>query len=387
MNKKLSFSRLFLKNFKSNILKYITIIFFFGSIFIVPITTLYTPDKKISEIENKVLTQFPEFSFSSIKSKRFMKNFDNYTSDQFPFRTDFIKLKNMYNYTIGNREFRDIYIGKNGRLMEKFIFNKDIIDKNISQTIDMSKYLYDNYNISSKLMVIPTSIAFYEDVLPSWSYTDSQKSSLNYIEKKINSNLSKLSFYTPYNVLSKNKDKYIYFNTDHHWTQLGAKIAYDNMYNNLDTKLYNDYYKVADNFYGTYYSKAILPQIKDDAIFAYKNYDNFKMSMDFSKTFNTLYDEDKLNGKNKYQYFLHGDPGFAVIEGNSSKLNEILIFKDSYAHSFIPFLTNNYSKIHVVDPRYYNLDVKDYLNNNKNIREVLFINNLQTFNSHKLYKK
>ncbi|MBO3443016.1 DHHW family protein [Clostridium sp. CCUG 7971] len=388
MNKKLAFNSSLSKNFKSNILKYITIIFFFGSIFIVPIITLATPDKKINEIENKVLTQFPEFSLPSIKSKRFMKNFDNYTSDQFPFRTDFIKLKNMYNYTIGNREFRDIYIGKNGRLMEKFIFNKDNIDKNISQTINISKYLYDNYNINSKLMVIPTSIAFYEDLLPSWSYTDNQKSSLNYIEENINSNLSKLSFYTPYNILSKNKDKYIYFNTDHHWTQLGAKITYDDMYNNnLDNKLYSNYYKVADNFYGTYYSKAILPQIKGDAVSAYKNYNNFKMSMDFSKTFNTLYDEDKLNGKNKYQYFLHGDPGFAVIEGNSSKLSEILIFKDSYAHSFIPFLTNDYSKIHVVDPRYYNLDVKDYLNNNKNIREVLFINNLQTFNSYKLYKK
>ena len=109
------------------------------------------------------------------------------------------------------------------------------------------------------------------------------------------------------------------------------------------------------------------------------------MTMDFSETFNTLYDESKLNGKNKYQYFLHGDPGFSVIEGNSSKPNEILIFKDSYAHSFIPFLTNDYSRIHVVDPRYYSLDIDDYLNNNKNIKEVLFINNLQTFNSEEIY--
>ncbi|WP_042271356.1 DHHW family protein [[Clostridium] dakarense] len=386
MNKKLAFNKSLSKSFKSNLLKYITIIFFFGFIFIVPIVTLSTPDKKINEIENKILTQFPEFNLSSIKSKRFMKNFDNYTSDQFPFRTDFIKLKNIYNYTIGNREFRDIYMSKDGRLMEKFIFNKDIIDKNISQATMLSNYLYDNYNINSKLIVIPTSIAFYEDLLPSWSYNDSQETSLNYIEGNINS--SKLSFYNPYSILSKNKDKYIYFNTDHHWTQLGAKIVYDDLYNyNLDGYIYSNYDKVSDNFYGTYYSKAILPNIKGDAIFAYKNYNNFKMSIDFSKTFNTLYNEDKLNGKNKYQYFLHGDPGFAVIEGNPSKHNEILIFKDSYAHSFIPFLTNDYNKIHVVDPRYYTLDIDDYLNNNKNIKEVLFINNLQTFNSDELYKK
>lgn len=63
---------------KSNVLKYLTIIFFLGCIFLVPIITLISPDKKISEMENKILTQFPEVSLDSIKSKRFMKNFDNY---------------------------------------------------------------------------------------------------------------------------------------------------------------------------------------------------------------------------------------------------------------------------------------------------------------------
>lgn len=315
-----------------------------------------------------------------------MKNFDNYTLDQFPFRIDFIKLKNIYSYAIGNREFRDIYIGKNGRLMEKFIFNKDIMNKNISKVSNMSKYLSDNYNIRSKLMIVPTSIAFYEDLLPSFLYTDSQKIALNYIDDSISYDLDKLKFYTPYDVLYDNKDKYIYFNTDHHWTQLGAKIAYNDLYDKFDDNLYDNYNKVSDNFYGTYYSKALLPNINADSIYSYKNYNNFKMSMDFSDTFNTLYDESKLDGKNKYQYFLHGDPGFLVIEGNKVKSNEILIFKDSYAHNFIPFLTSDYGKIHVVDPRYYTLDIDDYLNDNKNIKEVLFINNLQTFNSDDIYK-
>ena len=95
-----------------NLLKIITIAFFLVFIFSVPIITLITEDKKISEIENKILTQLPRISFENISSKRFMKNLDNYTSDQFPFRTNFIKLKNTYNYIIGQREFRDVYVGK-----------------------------------------------------------------------------------------------------------------------------------------------------------------------------------------------------------------------------------------------------------------------------------
>ena len=106
-----------------NLLKFITIIFFLTFIFSVPIITLFTEDKKISEIENKILAQLPRISFENICNKKFMKNFDNYTSDQFPLRANFIKLKNTYSYIIGQREFRDIYVGKNSRLMEKYEFS------------------------------------------------------------------------------------------------------------------------------------------------------------------------------------------------------------------------------------------------------------------------
>jgi len=369
------------------LLKFITVAFFLIFIFSVPIITFFSEDKKISEIENKILTQFPRLSLDNIYSKRFMKNFDNYTSDQFPFRPSFIKLKNTYSYIIGQREFRDIYIGKNNRLMEKYEFNKKAVDENISNILSMSYYMYEIKNIKSKLMVVPTSIAFYKNDLPSFSISDNQKDSLDYIDKNI---LDKnyISFYTPYNVLDKNKNKYIYFNTDHHWTQLGAYISYLDMFNYKynDKTLFNNYKKVSNDFYGTYYSKALLPMIKGDSIYSYSDFNNFKIEINFDETYNTLYDNSKLKGKNKYQYFLHGDPGFAVISGNKNKSNEIIVFKDSYAHSFIPFLTNNYGKIHVVDPRYYNIDLEDYLNENPNISDALFINNIQSFNSN-FYKK
>lgn len=366
----------------NNIFKYITVIFFTGFIFIVPIVTLTTPDKNVSEIENKILTSFPEISFEGIKSKRFMKNFDEYTSDQFPLRTNFIEVKNFYNYLLGSREFRNIYIGKDNKLMEKFVFNKDIMDKNISQAINLSEFLEDNYNIKSKLAIIPTSIAFYKDLLPFYATSDNQLDTLNYINNTLYS--SSLDFYTPYNILQSNKEKYIYFNTDHHWTQLGAKLAYEDMYNiNISDKSYK---KITDDFYGTYYSKVLLPQVKGDIIYAYKDFNNFNINIDLSNNFNTLYDNTKLKGKNKYQYFLHGDPAIGVIEGNKNSNKEILVFKDSYAHSFIPFLTSNYKKIHIIDPRYYNLNLNDYLKENNNISEVLFINNIQTFNNEYLYK-
>ncbi|MGL4796869.1 MAG: hypothetical protein ACRC1Y_02470, partial [Paraclostridium sp.] len=101
-------------------MKKFIVVFFILFIFLIPIFTLLTPDKKFSETENKILQRFPEVSFDSIVSTKFMKDFDKYASDQFPLRVDFIKLKNMYSYAIGNREFRNIYINDDNRLFEKF---------------------------------------------------------------------------------------------------------------------------------------------------------------------------------------------------------------------------------------------------------------------------
>ncbi len=370
---------------KNYIHKGLIVAFFILFIFIIPIINIFTEDKKISELENKILTQLPELSFNSIKSKRFMDNFDKYTSDQFPLRSDFIKLKNSYSYAIGHREFRDIYISSNNRLMEKFIFSNDIINKNIDGINNIANHLNLTKDIKSTIMVVPTSIIFYENELPSFILTDNQVDTLEYINKNVSSDYT--YFYTPYDILNTYKNEYIYFNTDHHWTQLGAYISYLDMfgYDMDDSVLSNNYINVSNNFYGTYYSKALLPNIKPDSIYSYQNYNNFDIEIDLSSKFSTLYDDSKLDGKNKYQYFLHGDPAFCVIEGNPNKSDELLIFKDSYAHNFIPFLTSNYKKIHVVDPRYYNINLDDYLLQNKGINEAFFINNIQLLNSDFVY--
>ena len=364
------------------LLKYLTIALFMGFIFIVPIITLATPDKKVNEIENKILTQLPQLSINNIINKKFMNEFDKYTADQFPMRTDFIELKNSYSYVSGQREFRNIYLTKTGKLLERFTQNTDMINNNISTILNISNTLNADYNIDTKLMVVPTSIAFYNDELPSWAITDDVKSTINYINSKFN-NTNLVDFYTPYKVLEQHKNNYIYFDTDHHWTQLGAKLAYEDMYN---TKVSSTPTKVTENFYGTYYSKALLPNVNGDSIYAYLDFNDHKIDIDLSYTYDTLYDDTKLRGKNKYQYFLHGDPAIAIIDGNTNSNDEILIFKDSYAHSFIPFLTSNYKKIHVIDPRYYNVELYKYLDENTGINEVLFINNIQTFNSSPIFK-
>ena len=63
-------------------------------------------------------------------------------------------------------------------------------------------------------------------------------------------------------------------------------------------------------------------------------------------------DLDKFKGSDKYSAFLWGNNGLTkVINENISeerKGSSILIFKDSYANSFIQFLSYNYEIIDII---------------------------------------
>lgn len=321
-------------------------------------------------MENKILQKFPRFNYDNIKSGKFMDDFDKYMSDQIPERNTFLYAKNRFNYILGNREFRDVYISKSGRLLEKYTEDKDIIDYNIKKINDIC----NNLNIKKNLFLVPNSISLYKDELPSYYPTDSQEESIDYIKK-----ISEIDTYSPLSILHKYKDEYIYYNTDHHWTQLGAKLAFEDFY---DKKVNFEYSLISKNFYGTYYSKVMIDSVKPDSIYSYLELNNFKNEFD-GITYSSLYDDKKLDGKNKYQYFLNGDPAEGIIYGNGT--GKILVLKDSFAHNFLPFLTEIYEKIYVLDPRYSNKDISEYINEN-NLEEVLFLFSLSTINSNKIFK-
>lgn len=329
-------------------------------------------DKTFSEIENKILSKSPKLTIESIKSGSYMKDFDKYVVDQFPDRIKIIWLKNKLMNSLGYSEFKNIYIGKTGRMLEKFKTNLDIVNSNL----EIMNKMKDYFDIESVGMFIPNSIAIYKEELPFYAITDSQESLLNYI-----SNNYKGEFYTPYSALMDNKNDYIYFNTDHHWTQLGAKIMYEDYY---DKKVEMNYEKVSSNFLGTYYSKVLINKNKADEIYSYADLKNYEIEHDEQNSM-SLYDESKLKGKNKYQYFMNGDPAISLIKGEGE--GEILIFKDSFAHCYIPFLTKEYSKIHVIDPRYSNLDIVEYIKENNNIEKIYYIYSLTTLNSNDVFGK
>ena len=85
-----------------------------------------------------------------------------------------------------------------------------------------------------------------------------------------------------------------------------------------------------------------------------------------------------MEGKDKYQVFFGGNHAMVDITTTNDKGRKLLIFKDSYANCFVPFLIPYYTEVVMIDPRYYYDNIQTMVAN-KGITDVLFLYNMDTF--------
>lgn len=355
-------------------------IFFISILILVFGVNIISKDNKFSETENRVLQEMPKFTLDRLLDGRFFKKFDKYKSDQFTNRDFFIKVKALTDLSIGKREINDVYFCDDEYLIENFSpMSNDLINKNIKSINDFSNKFKDS-NIF--LSVVPTSISILEDKLPSFANNVSQTDYISNFYNNLNSEVKSIDVYK---ILNSLKNDYIYYKTDHHYTTFAAHEIYNNLKEPMNLTPSNitfTPYTVSDNFNGTLSSKSGFNPNTNDSIDIYlpKNSD-IKTSVSYiesQKKSTSLYNLDKLSTKDKYAVFLDGN--HPIIDINTSVKNDkkLLILKDSYANALIPFLVHHYSKITVVDPRYYYGDFYSLMEENK-FDDILIYYNANTF--------
>jgi hypothetical protein len=140
---------------------------------------------------------------------------------------------------------------------------------------------------------------------------------------------------------------------------------------------------VTEKFRGSLYSKILDADSAYDSIWTYNDFDA-PMLVDNETIYDSIYDETKLSEKDKYAYFFGGNYGEIYVDGTGE--GNLLLVKDSFANSFVPMLTQDYDTIYMVDLRYYNGDMTEYLTEH-NITEVLVLYNISNFISDRnIYK-
>lgn len=219
-----------------------------------------------------------------------------------------------------------------------------------------------------------------------------EKQNISDIYKNIGKNVRTIDVTA---TLEKHKSEYIYFGTDHNWTALGAYYAYCDFCTAAGIKpvsLQSLSKGSIKNFRGS-----LCTATKTD-----KNINGNKVLYSHPDTVTyytmpgnytcTLLENGKSSpeevpliatfaeGSNAYSAFIWGDNPYMQIKTSLKTGRKLCIIKDSFGCAFAPFTVNNFDEVYVVDPRFYNGNVIDFIKKNK-YTDVLVINSVMTANT------
>ena len=189
------------------------------------------------------------------------------------------------------------------------------------------------------------------------------------------------------NALCAHMDEYIYFNTDHHWTGLGAYYAYEafcEQTGQTALQLSSCIENKIEGFEGSFINEAEELADNIDTVsywtLPYQTHAMCQHEAGDQLTEASIYQKG-MEGSSAYLTFINGDSSL-FIEYNDENKNgkKIAVVKESFGNAFVPYLTYNYEEVHVIDSRYYDGSLKDYMQEN-GITEILFLNNIMSANN------
>lgn len=379
----------------------ITIVFI-GFFVLISGVSLIIKDREFSPNENRYLAEVPELSWDNIMSGKFQDGLEDYLRDQVCFRDGWITVKTGIQKACGDTDIGGAYVGKDGYDFEK-ITPEDVDEKQVDRNI---KAVEDYFMTASEtidkqklsFLLVPTSGLVMQEKLPKNARLFDQAKYIDQVQKA----MKDYNFVDVRDTLMDHNDEYIYYKTDHHWTSAGACLAYDAWSERTggEAETEDGLVKnvVSDKFRGSLYSKILDADSAYDEIWTYGlqkdeafGSKDCTVTIDEKQQLDSIYDDEKLQEKDKYAYFLGGNYGQVHIQNqkaaSKAKGKNILIIKDSFANSFVPFVTQDYENIYMVDLRYYNGDMKAYLQEHE-ITDVLVLYNVSNFisdrNIHKL---
>ena len=408
--------------------KKITIVIFCVMLFGFSIASVLYPDSSYSVRERDTLTTIEDVTedgdlllmLSDLATGDFQETYESYVDDQFFLRETWIDLSTAISTLLGKKDVNGVYIGEDGYLLERYTdeYFLDLEGDDFTAEDDLtwvynaqalSEFLVtmaEEYgNDSVHLLMIPSKANVLTDYLPDLASAYPENEIIEEICDLIDDSaeLSETIVLDLTDVLRAHQDEYIYYRTDHHWTTLGAYYAccaYLELCG-LEAQPLDSYAceTVTDTFYGTTYNK-LHTDTPSDTITLYYSEDMQNLTVDQDDgelVSDSLYFYDNLTDytdeelvrmveegediSDKYSVFLNGNTQKIVIETGAETGRTLLLLKDSFANSFVPFLCGTYDTIILYDDRYEgDNDIETILADYEDqITDVLVLYNVEKF--------
>ena len=298
-------------------------------IFVMPMPTF-------SAEENRALAPAPRFSLSRLLSGELFEDVSDFYSDRLPLRSYMIRIKAMSELSLGKTENNGIIFSRNGRLTDRCIYDSYQALEN-----NMEKLRGFCLDYGAICVIVPRGA----DIYTSSEECDSviEKAGAQELRERLG---------------SLGEDAY--YKTDHHLDAEGSFALYEYVMELLgEQPLSRSQFtltNVSEGFYGTVYSKCGLIKTAGDTVAAWRYDEDINVKVvckDEGCGVCGLYCSEKLEIKDKYQYFLGGNHACLNVTLPSARepRQHLYIIKDSFANSVIPLLARHFD-LTVYDPRY-----------------------------------
>ncbi len=354
-----------------------------GMVLCLSVLFVITEKKDFSENENRYLAKLPKFGLRQVREGTYMDGLTDYVSDHFPFRDFWIGIKTKAEMLSGKKKINGIFLAEDGYLIEEYKKpeNTERITETLKKFADTVAAQERENKIEMRLMLVPTAVTVYREKLPEHAAVNSQTETAAEIYEGTGIRSIDCTGY-----LEAGKGEWqLYYKTDHHWTTLGAYMGYRAFCREMgfvpvalgDMKAQ----AVTEDFRGTLYSKAGDYDRMGDSIVIYENPAD-RLTVEYKDTgeiTDSLYHLEYVEKKDKYSLFLNNLHPLTEITNDTAETDrELVLIKDSYANSMVPFLVRHYKKIYVFDTRYYKDGPSAFIAEHAGVTDVLLLYNMNT---------
>jgi hypothetical protein len=347
---------------------------------------LLLPDDTFSAAERRQLAEKPVLSRANLVSGRFGEAAEKYLADHFPLRELWLRLKTAVEKACGKKEQHDVYFGRDGYLLQKANgADTEILAANLAALNEFARAT----EAECYFLLAPVSMQVYADKLPPYAPNE-----LEGLPAAVKKGLAReVTLIDPLPLFLAKKGEGLFYRTDHHWTTRGAYYAYVAAgealgYQGLAPSAFRKEV-AATGFYGTLAARSGRRDVAPDRIELWLPATAPKVEVEYvqaGKVADGFYALDRLETFDQYAVFLDGDHPQVIIRTDGVPGRRLLVVKDSFANSLLPFLALHFAEIHVLDLRYYHRPVSAYLQENK-IAEVLFLYNSLTVTGERVLQK
>lgn len=339
------------------------------------IVQLIFPTSTYSLLEKRTLDSAPSLSLEGYSKGKFQEDFESYTNDQFPTRTALSEIRANIDFLLGSRKKQGVYILPDMLAQEFTGCTKDEITKRADS---VNTFVNKYPDINASFILVPNKIGIYKEKFSLLANVLDQKKCIDQFSFQLDKTISMLDTYS---ILNSHKQEQIYYKTDHHWTTEAANYTFDSwlsMQNIENKKIDYDSYLLTDNFVGSLANQISYTKFQDrmDILIPKETQVEYIVDYGNNKQVASVYDIE-ASKEDPYMVFFGGNHPIFTIDTNVNNDKSIIIFKDSYANNFIPLLIPYYSKITVVDSRYYFDNINDVMSSG--FTDMLFLYNVNTY--------